>query len=297
MAIASVRAKLNGTWYNLTYDSASGAYKATVTAPGATSFKQSGGYYNVEIEATNTAGTTFTTNGAALSGLRLVVRETVVPVITITSPSAGAYVTNNKPPIVFTVVDESNGSGINLSTLSVKIGSTDIPYTTTAITNGYTVTATPSAALADGSHTVTVNVKDNDGNAAAQKTSTFKVDTVPPTLNVSAPSNGLITNQAAQTVTGTTNDATSSPVTVTITLNGTSQGTVSVGTNGSFSKAITLAEGVNTIVVTARDAAGKTSSVTRSVTLDTTVPKIVSASISPNPANTGASVVISVVVT
>ena len=164
MAIASVRAKLNGSWYNLTYDSASGAYKATVTAPGATSFKQSGGYYNVEIEATNTAGTTFTTSGTSLAGLRLVVKESVVPIITITSPSSGAYVTNNKPPIVFTVVDESNGSGINLSTLSVKIGSTDIPYTTTAITNGYTVTATPSAALADGSHTVTVNVKDNDGN-------------------------------------------------------------------------------------------------------------------------------------
>lgn len=297
MAIASVRTKLNGSWYNLTYDSASGAYKATVTAPGATSFKQSGGYYNVEIEATNTAGTTFTTSGTSLAGLRLVVKESVVPIITITSPSSGAYVTNNKPPIVFTVVDESNGSGINLSTLSVKIGSTDIPYTTIAITNGYTVTATPSAALADGSHTVTVNVKDNDGNAAAQKTSTFKVDTVPPTLNISAPSNGLITNAAALTILGTTNDATSSPVTITISLNGTSQGTVSVGANGSFSKAVTLVEGANTIIVTAKDAAGKTSSVTRSVTLDTTVPKIVSATISPNPANTGASVVISAVVT
>ena len=297
MAISTVRARVNGTWHTLTYDSTASSYKATVTAPGATSFKQLGGYYNVEIEATNTAGTTFTTDGASLSGLRLVVKETVAPVITITSPSSGAYVTNNKPSIVCTVVDESNGSGINLSTLSVKVGSTDIPYTTTAITNGYTVTATPTAALADGSHTITVNVKDNDGNSAAQKTSTFKVDTVPPTLNISAPSNGLITNQSTLTIQGTTNDTTSSPVTITITLNGTAQGTVSVGTNGSFSKAVTLTEGSNTIVVTAKDAAGKTSNVTRTVTLDTTVPEIVSASIAPNPANTGASVVISVVVT
>ena len=297
MAISSVRAKVNGTWYALAYDSASGAYKATVTAPGATSFKQSGGYYNVEIEATNTAGTTFTTSGTSLAGLRLVVKETVVPVITITSPSSGAYVANNKPNIVCTVVDEANGSGINLSTLTVTVDGTSIPYTTAAITNGYTVTATPTTALADGSHTIAVNVKDNDGNAAAQKTSTFKLDTVPPTLNVSAPSAGLITNTAAQTVTGTTNDATSSPVTVTISLNGTSQGTVSVGSNGAFSKAVTLVEGTNTIIITATDAAGKVSSVTRTVTLDTTVPKIVSATVSPNPANTGASVVISVVVT
>ena len=297
MAISSVRARLNGTWYNLTYDSTSGAYKATVTAPGATSYKQTGGYYNVEIEAINTAGTVFTTDGSSLTGLRLVVKETVAPVITIVSPSSGAYVTNNKPPIVCTVVDESNGSGINLSTLTVKVDGTTIPHTTATTTNGYTVTATPANALTDGSHTITVDVKDNDGNAATQKTSTFKLDTVPPTLNITVPSNGLITNTAALTVQGVTNDATSSPVTLTLTLNGTSQGTVTVGTNGSFSKAVTLAQGSNTIVVTASDAAGKTSSVTRTVTLDTTVPKVVSASVTPNPANTGASVVISVVVT
>ena len=184
-----------------------------------------------------------------------------------------------------------------MSTLTVTVDGTSIPYTTTAITNGYTVTATPTTALADGSHTIAVNVKDNDGNAAVQKTSTFKLDTVPPTLNISAPSAGLITNTAAQTVTGTTNDTTSSPVIVTISLNGTSQGSVSVDANGSFSKTVTLVEGANTIIITATDAAGKVSTVTRSVTLDTTVPKIVSAAISPNPANTGASVVISVVVT
>lgn len=297
MAIASVRAKLNGTWHTLTYDSTAGAYKATITAPGATSFKQSGGYYNVEIEATNTAGTTFTTNGTSLTGLRLVVKETVAPVITIVSPTSGAYVTNNKPPITCTVVDEANGSGINLSTLTVKVDGTAIPHTTTAITNGYTVTATPATALQDGSHTIAVDVKDNDGNAATQKTSTFKVDTVPPTLNITAPVAGLITNKASLTVQGVTNDSTSSPVTITMTLNGTAQGSVTVNSDGTFSKAVTLVEGTNTIIVTAKDAAGKTSSVTRTVTLDTTVPKVVSASIAPNPANTGASVVISVVVT
>lgn len=297
MAISSVRAKVNGTWYTLAYDSASGAYKATITAPGASSFRQAGGYYDVEIEAKNTAGTTFVTNGGTVNGLRLVVRETIAPVITIVSPSAGAYVINNKPPIVCDVVDEANGSGINLSTLSVKIDGTAIPATTAAITNGYRITATPTTALADGTHTISVDVKDNDGNTAVQRTSTFKLDTIPPTLNITAPTVGLITNKAALTVTGVTNDTASSPVTVVMTLNGVAQSAVNVNADGSFSKAMTLVEGANVIVVTATDAAGKASSVTRNVTLDTTVPRLVSASISPNPANTGASVVISVVVT
>lgn len=296
MAISQVRANVNGTWYTLTYDSASGAYKATITAPGATSFNQTGGYYNVQVQATNAAGTTATVSGTDLDGLRLVVKERVAPVITIVSPSSGAYVTNNKQPIVCNVVDEANGSGIDTNSIVVKVDGTVIPHTTTAITNGYSVTATPSTAMADGNHTVTVDVSDNDGNAATQKSTTFKVDTVPPTLNVTAPTEGLITNTASLTLTGTTNDSTSSPVTIHISLNGADQGAVTVAANGSFSKALTLANGSNTIKVTATDTAGKTSTVTRTVTLDTSVPEITSATITPNPADAGATVVISVVI-
>lgn len=300
MAIQQVRAKVNGTWHTLTYDSASGAYKASITAPGATSYHQSGGYYNVEVEATNTAGTKGTASGATLNGLRLVVKEKVAPVITILSPSSGAYVANSKQPVVFTVVDESGGSGVDLSTLVVKQDGAAVAsntISTTAITNGYSVTYTPATALSDGSHTVQITCSDHDGNAAAAKSTTYTVDTVPPTLNVSAPTDGLITATAALNVTGTTNDATSSPVTVTIKLNNVDQGGVTVQANGSWSKAITLADGSNTIVVTATDAAGKSSSVTRTVTLDTSVPVVSSATITPNPVDAGATMLISVVVT
>ena len=297
MAISQVRAQINGTWHTLTYNSSTGKYKATITAPGLTSFNQSGGYYNVKVEATNTAGTVGTSDGSSLTSLRLVVKERVAPVITILSPSAGAYVTNSKQPVVFTIVDETGGSGINLSSLVVKQDGTAVAsntLSTTAITNGYSVTYTPATALSDGGHTVTMSVSDNDGNAATQKSTTYTVDTVPPTLNLSSPVDGLITATAALNVSGSTNDATSSPVTIKITLNGTDQGSVTVGSNGSFSKAITLANGSNTIKVTATDAAGKVSSVTRTVTLDTSVPKVVSATITPNPVDAGATMVISV---
>ena len=300
MAISQVRAKVNGTWYTLTYNSSTGKYEATITAPGATSYNQPGGYYNVEVEATNTAGTKGTADGSTLTGLRLVVKERVAPVITILSPSSGAYVSNNQQPVIFTVVDEDGGSGIDLSTLVVKLDGTAVEsgaIQNTAITNGYSVTYTPVSALGDGSHTVTVNVSDHDGNAAVEKSTTYAVDTVPPTLNVTSPADGLITSSTALNVAGMTNDATSSPVTVTIKLNGVDQGSVTVGSDGTFSKSITLAEGDNTIEVTATDAAGKSSSVTRTVTLDTSAPQVISASIAPNPADAGATVIISVEIT
>ena len=299
MAIKTVTAVINGQTYTLVKNSSTGKYEATITAPGKTSYHQTGGYYDVTVTATNDAGTSTSASGANLAGLKLVVKERVAPVINILSPSSGAYVTNSKQPVVFTVTDEAGGSGVDLTTLKIKLdggAQASSTYTTTAVANGYSVTFTPATALSDGSHTVTVDVKDHDGNAAATKTTTYKVDTVPPTLNVTAPADKLITNKAALTVTGSTNDATSSPVTLKIKLNGTDQGTVSIASNGSFTKTVTLAEGSNTIVVTATDAAGKSSSVTRTVTLDTSVPKITAATITPNPVDAGKTVVISVTI-
>ena len=85
-------------------------------------------------------------------------------------------------------------------------------------------------------------------------------------------------------------------MTVKISLNGADQGAVTVESSGAFSKAITLREGANVIVVTATDSAGLESSVTRNVTLDTSVPQIISATIVPNPADTGETVIITVTV-
>lgn len=300
MAIQTVKATINGQVYNLTLNASTGKWEATATAPSQTSYTQSGGYYNVSVTATNDAGTSTSADASTLDGLKLVVKERIAPVITIVSPSSGAYVANNKQPVVFTVTDEAGGSGVNLSSIVVKLDGSAVAsstITSTAITNGYSVTYTPATALADGSHTVTVDCKDHDGNSATQKSTTYKVDTVPPTLNVTSPTEGYITNKSTLTVAGTTNDATSSPVTVTIKLNGADQGAVTVGSGGAFSKSITLAEGANTITVTATDAAGKVSAVTRTVTLDTSVPQITAATITPNPADAGASVIISVTIT
>ena len=274
MAIKTVQAIINGQSYTLALNSATGKYEATITAPGKTSYNQPGGYYNVQVKATNDAGTVGKADASTLNGLKLYVKEKVAPVITILSPSSGAYVSNSKQPVVFTVTDETDGSGVDLSTLVVKQDDAAVASSalaSTAITNGYQVTYTPASALNDGSHTVTINCKDHDGNAAAQKSTTYTVDTVPPTLNVTSPADNLVTASQSLTVAGITN-----------------------GAGGAFSKTVTLAEGANTIVITATDAAGKVSTVTRNVTLDTSVPVIKSATITPNPVDAGATMVIAV---
>lgn len=294
MAISTVQATINGQTVTLTHGSGN-TWTATITAPGATSRHQTGGYYNVSVVATNTAGTTGTADGASLSGLRLVVKETVKPVITILSPTSGAYSTNNKQPITWTIVDEAGGSGVDPSSIGLKIDGSSVSasaITKTAITNGYSCSYTPASALSDGQHTAQVTGSDYDGNAADAKSTTYTIDTVPPTLNITAPTEGAVVSSASLTVRGTTNDSTSSPVTLTV--NGNS---VTVAADGSFSTTVTLAEGSNTITIVATDAAGKTTTVTRHVTLDSTVPHITAATISPNPADTGATVVITVTVT
>lgn len=298
MAISTVRVQINGTWHNLT-SNGDGTFSATITAPGATSWNQPNKYYNVTVEATNDAGTTTTTSAAQLDALKLYVEERVKPVITILSPTSGAYVANSKQPVVFTVTDEAGGSGVDPNTITVKLDDSTVAASTltkTPITNGYSVTYTPASALGDGAHTVKINASDNDGNSADAKSTTFTVDTIPPTLNITAPTDGFITNAASLTVRGTTNDITSSPVVIAITLNGTDQGSVTVGTDGSFSKALTLAPGDNVIVITATDAAGKVSTVTRNVKYDITRPVVKSASIVPNPVDAGATMVITVTI-
>lgn len=294
MAIKTVRALIDSAWHTLTYNSATGAYEATITAPTETSFLWPNGYYPVKIEVTNDAGTVVTATDATMDSLKLYVRETTAPTLSAAIPSTGQYLTNNQPQISFRFKD--TGSGVNPDSAVITLDGKSITnYTASESTDGYWIRFTPASALSDGSHTVKVSVADNDGNRSDTESITFTVDTVAPSLSVTSPTNGLITNTSSLTVAGTTNDATSSPVTITITLNGTSQGTVSVS-SGSYSKTVTLSEGTNTIVVTATDSAGKTTSITRTVTLNTAVPVIRSATITPNPVDVGATMIIKVVI-
>lgn len=302
MAVKTVQATIKGIAYTLMYNSSTGLYEGSVTAPSETSYNNnSEHYFPVTIKATDTAGNSTTINDTSTSlgsKLKLRVKEKVAPAISISAPTESQYLTNNKPTITWTVTD--SGSGVNPGTIGITIDSGSKitnGITKTAITNGYKCTYAISTALADGSHTIKVDAQDYDGNNATQRTVNFKIDTVPPTLSVTSPANNLITNNSKVTVAGKTDDATSKPVTVTVKLNSGSAQAVTVASDGSFSTQLTLANGANTITVVATDAASKTTTVTRTVTLDTTAPVIGDVTITPNPVGTGEIIKIAVKVT
>ena len=295
MAIKQVTATINGQTVTLT-DNGDGTYSKVLTAPSKTSYNvNSGHYYPVEIVATNMAGTSTVVNDthATLGDYcKLLVREVTAPTITISQPTSGQYFAVANPEIRFTLVDEANGSGVAISTLSIKLDGATYTNTSNGVavsstTNGYSVVFKPSTALKDGSHTLVVSVEDNDGNQATSASISFITDTVAPTLNVTNPAtNGTYTANAQLVVSGTASDSTSGTPTVTVKLNSGAAENVTV-TNGSFSKTVTLTNGSNTIVVSATDKAGKVTTITRTIILDTSAPVIASISITPNPVDVG----------
>ena len=301
MAVKTVQAVINGQTYNLTRNSGTGKYEATITAPNKSSYGQANHYYDVTIKATDDAGNVTTKNSSDATlgnSLKLYVKEKVAPTQTITYPTSSALITNNKPAITWEVKDSD--SGINPNSIGITINSgTKITsgITKTPITGGYRCSYTPASPLNEGSNVIKVDCADNDGNAATQVSVSFKVDTVPPTLNITSPVQGLITNKATVTVKGTTNDATSSPVLVVIKVNEGEDISVTVGSDGSFTKDITLVEGNNTIKVIATDSAKKQTTVTRTVELDTKPPVFGAVTLTPNPVDSGKTFVISVEVT
>lgn len=290
MAVSTVQVIINGVTTSLKYNSQSGLYEADITAPAKSSFNQSKKYYPVTIKATDDAGNTTQKNDTDVtigSSLKLTVKEKNKPVITVVSPTEDAHITDNTPTITWKVTDDD--SGIKSETISIIVDNGQkitSGITKTPITSGYQCSYTVPPELSDGQHTFKFDVQDNDGNAAIQRTLNIVVDTIPPTLSIDSPTNNLITNKTTIALSGTTNDKTSNPVTVKYQLNGSSPVNVAVGSNGAFSTTLSLREGINTIIVIATDKAGKTSSITKNVELDTRAPVISEAKISPNPAET-----------
>ena len=290
MAMKSVLLDLNGQVYTLDYDSSTKKWKKTVTAPTASSYNQTDHVYAMELKAVDVAGNVTLvdkTDSTFGNLMKLRVKEKVAPAISVTKPSAGAYLTSNT--VAFSVNVTDSGSGVSNSTISVKLDGI-VLVVTKKTTNGYQCIY--SGTVNDGAHKLVVTASDNDGNTAS-KTVNFTVDTVPPTLNITSPAASLITNKQACAVSGITDDVTSKPVTVKVSLNGTDQGSVTVASDGTFSSSVNLIEGTNTIVITATDKAGKVTTVNRTVVYDSVSPVIVSIDV-PTEVESGSSFTITV---
>lgn len=302
MAVKTVQYIFNGQTYNLTLNRDTGKYEAVVTAPSKSSYSQPGNKYGGTVKAIDDAGNTTTVtqaDGGVGENLKLRVLEKTPPVITITYPTESGAITNNKPVITWKVTD--NDSGVDQNTIGITIDSemkiTGESIHKEKIEDGYQCSYTPLEALGDGSHTIKVDASDYDGNAAEQRTVSFKVDTVPPALNVTSPEEGHVYGNTNIKLSGNTNDATSSPVTVSYQINSGEIKAINVQPNGEFDETIKANDGNNTLTITARDSAGKETIITRRFTIDTGAPVIQSIKITPNPVDTGATFIISVEVT
>lgn len=287
--IKTMQALINGQVINLTLEESTGDWVASVPAPQKSSYTQDGHYYPVSITAiddSNNSTTVDDTHSTLGEQLRLQVKEKVAPVITILAPTTGSYLATATPAISFKITDDD--SGVDLDSVVVKVDGVALEGVVhSSIDGGYSFSVT-CGALTDGAHTITIDAADHDGNAAVQAKATVTTDTVPPTLTLTSPEDGLYTNESELVVSGVTNDATSD---VSVAVNGEE---VSVNADGSFSTTVTLTEGENVITVIATDSAGKTTTITRTVTLDTAAPVFVSVSLMPNPVDCGATYVIRV---
>ncbi len=86
-----------------------------------------------------------------------------------------------------------------------------------------------------------------------------------PSLTVTAPANGSLTNHNSVTVAGTTDPG------ATVTIDG---GAVAVALNGSFSATYSLADGTHTFEIVATNGAGDSTSAATTVTVETTPPSL-----------------------
>ncbi len=119
-----------------------------------------------------------------------------------------------------------------------------------------------TAVASEGLFLLSIQAVDAAGNQSSLDRH-FRIDTSKPMLSGIQPADGTVTNQAGQTLTGQCDDA------VTVTVNGAPAQVVS----GSFTFAgLMLAEGENTLALTATDAAGNSQTASHRLVLDTQPP-------------------------
>ncbi len=194
-----------------------------------------------------------------------VVLDTRPPVVKITSP-ANNYITNTVNQTITGTIDD-----LTVTTATLVVNDIVQPAVdAVAVVNGaFSCNATLTK---DWPNTIVISASDKAGNTGSSSIVIIH-DATKPVVTITSPPSGQTTGTALVTVTGNITSDTAIGQT-TLTLNGVSQN-ITVTEEGKFGQDVTLSPGVNTIEVTATDAAGNTgSSGILTITLDTTAPVI-----------------------
>lgn len=259
----------NGQKIVATYNVDTDLWTAEITAPAESSWNQPNHVYLAEVHAEDLAGnkaSVTSTDETYGDQLKIRVLEKTKPTVTIKSPTQDAVIGVNSVHIIANATD-SGGSGLIHESFTIKVNGEKVTPIYDDEADHYYYDATN---LSDGINTVEVSASDNDGNSDS-KTVSFVVSTAAPLLEVYTPTEGLITNGTPVSVTGKASTSSEYVSVSSVTVNGH---TVTVNADGTFAYDLALVSGENTIEIIATDSVGKTTKITRNVTLDTTAPVI-----------------------
>lgn len=264
-----------GSRFNAVYNDDTQKWDLEIPSGAESSWGQDDHKYPVTLHTKDAAGneTVMQATDPTYGGqLNFRVLEKNKPTAIIVSPTQGSVLGSATQDIVMELKD-AGGSGLNMASVVFKINniqvSSGLSWSDGA--DGKKTCTYHATNLSDGSNSVSLQVTDNDGNVSDLATVTFVISTSAPTLNVTSPTDNLLTNSNKVTVAGTAAAGSDAVTLASVKINGE---TVSVGEGGAFSKEITLQEGENTITIVAEDSIGKTTSVTRHVKVDTKAPVI-----------------------
>lgn len=289
MAVKTAYVMFNGVKIAATLNEETGNYEATITAPAESSWSQPDHVYLAEVHAEDNAGnaaSVTSTDATYGDQLKIRVLEKTKPTAQITKPTEGSVLGANEQDIML-VVKDAGGSGLNLTSVVFNVNGKAVAADQLTWTDGEdgAKTATYHATgLTDGNNTADLTITDNDGNVSDKATVNFIVSTAAPTLDVTSPVDKLITNYPAVTVTGRAAAGSDAVTLSSVTVNGTK---VTVGQDGTFSTDVAINEGDNTITIVATDSLGKATTVTRTVTLDSTIPVITDVVTTPLTVDSG----------
>ena len=287
-AITRAYAVYKGSQYNGIYDPDTQKWKFDFPSGPDSSWGEDDHMYPVEIHAIDAAGNeTVMTSANPTYGdqLEFRVTEDTKPTATITSPTQGSVLGSATQDIKMELQD-AGGSGLNMSTVVFKINNVQISSGLSwSDSDGKKVCTYHATNLSDGQNVISLQVTDNDGNVSDVDEVTFVISTAAPTLELTSPIEGLITNSKTVTVSGVAAAGSDAVTLAEVTVNGTP---ADVGEGGAFSEQVSgLPDGANTITVIAKDSLGKTTTVVRHITVDTKAPIIteVEAEATTVPAN------------
>ena len=258
--------ELNGTGLpntvvNFTIDGSPIASTVMADAQGTWSFKPSGladGAHTIVASQTDAFGNT----GTALLSFTL---DTVAPSggtpSLVAGSDTGSFNTDNitaaTAPTLTVVLNPSVVAG---DTVQLLLGGSPLAHPVTHVITASDVMA-GSVSLtvisgdlgADGTKQVTAQFSDAAGNSSMGSAQNFTLDTTAPMVAIT--SAGGLTNQAAQTITGTV-DVADAGATVTIFNGAIPIGSAIVQSDGTWSSSVTLNNGSNALTALVADAAG-----------------------------------------